>query len=253
MSAVSRPRRVMLLGGSSEIGLALVRALAAKGPLQVALLGRGAEALARARSSLTMAGIEQVEVLDGLQASAPEQHRDIVERAFQSLGGVDIAILAVGLLGQRGGLPDDIEAAVSVLDVNVTGSGSLLMHTAHQMREQGAGTIIVLSSAAAVRPRRSNPVYCASKAAIDALAQGLADALHQDGVEILVVRPGFVSTKMTAGLARPPLSCDADQVAKATVAGLERGAQTVWVPPAMGLAMAVLRLVPRRIFRRLEL
>ena len=253
MSVLSRPRRVMLLGGSSEIGLAIVRALAAKGALQVALLGRDAEALERARSSLHAAGVDQTHVLDGMQASAPEGHREIVERGFQALGGVDIAILALGVLGQRGGLPDDIEAAVAALDVNVSGSGSLLMHTAKLMRDQGAGTIIVISSAAAVRPRRSNPVYCASKAAIDALAQGLADALHQDGVEILLVRPGFVSTKMTAGLAKPPLASDPDQVGAATVAGLERGAQTVWVPAAMGVARAVLRLLPRRLFRRLDL
>ncbi len=252
-SAAARPRRVMLLGGTSEIGLAIVRALAEKGPVQVALVGREQAALQRARSALGSAGVTQASVLSGLEARATERHAEIIGRAWESLRGAEIAILAVGVLGQRGGFPDDIEAAVQVLDVNVSGAGSLLIHTAERMRQQGAGTIIVLSSAAAVRARRSNPVYCASKAAIDALAQGLADALHVDGVEILVVRPGFVTTRMTQGLPRPPLACDADQVGKATVAAFERGAQTVWVPQAIGPVMAILRLLPRRIFRRLEL
>jgi decaprenylphospho-beta-D-erythro-pentofuranosid-2-ulose 2-reductase len=69
----------------------------------------------------------------------------------------------------------------------------------------------------------------------------------------MVVRPGFVRTRMTRGLPQPPLACDADDVARAAVAGLERGAQTVWAPPAMRWAMLALRLLPRPIFRRLSL
>lgn len=248
-----RGRRVLLIGGTSEIGLAIVRELAHKGPIEVALLGREARSLQEAAQSLRDEGASLVEPIDGLEAQRTESHHELVERAFDMLGGVDVAIVAVGVLGERGGMPSDVSDALQVLDVNVRGAGSLLMHVASLMRRAGGGTAIVLSSAAAERPRKSNAVYCASKAGIDSLAQGLSDALREDGVEVIVVRPGFVRTRMTAGMPQPPLSCDPDDVAKATVAGLERGAQTVWAPPALRWAMLVMKLLPRPLFRRLSL
>jgi decaprenylphospho-beta-D-erythro-pentofuranosid-2-ulose 2-reductase len=111
----------------------------------------------------------------------------------------------------------------------------------------------VLSSVAAERPRAANAVYCASKAGLDALAQGLADALAPTGVRVLVVRPGFVATRMTRGLPVPPLSTDPERVAHATVRGLRRGAHTVWGPTALRWALLLVRLLPRPLFRRLPL
>lgn len=253
MSGSVHPRRVLLLGGTSEIGIAIVSALAAKGPLEVALVGREREQTERAAERLQAQAGVQAHAIAGLKAEEPAGHAEIVAEAFQRLGAAEIAILAVGVLGRRGGLPDDIGEAVQVLNVNVRGAGSLLMQTAARMREQGGGTLMVLSSVAAERPRRSNAVYGASKAALDALAQALADDLAQAGVDVMVIRPGFVRTRMTAGLPVPPLACDPEDVARAAVAGLERGAQTVWAPPAMRWVMLALRALPRSIFRRLSL
>ncbi len=119
-----------------------------------------------------------------LDAARTFAHGDALREAFALLGGVDVAILAVGVLGERGGLPDDIPAAVELLRVNTVGAASLLMETARLMRAEGSGTIVVLSSVAAERPRAANAVYCASKAGLDALAQALGDDLARDG------RPG---------------------------------------------------------------
>jgi decaprenylphospho-beta-D-erythro-pentofuranosid-2-ulose 2-reductase len=249
----ARGRRVLLLGGTSEIGLAIVQELAGKGAIEVLLAGRDGQALEQAAQRLRAAGCERVLSIDSLEATDTAGHGQVLDRAFAELGGVDVAILAVGVLGQRGGLAGDVPAAVEVLHVNVCGAGSLLMGVAARLRAQGGGTAIVLSSVAAERPRRSNAVYGASKAGIDSLSQALSDALRPDGVEVIVVRPGFVRTRMTRGLSQPPLSCDPQDVARATVAGLERGAQTVWAPPAIRWAMLALRLLPRPIFRRLSL
>lgn len=247
-------RRVLLIGGTSEIGLAIVRQLARRGPLEVLLLGREATALQQAAGRLRLAGCGQVCTLDGLEAGKPESHERLLERAFAALGGVDVAVLATGVLGaQRDGLPADLPAALALLQVNFTGSASLLMGTAARLRGQRSGILAVLSSAAAERPRRANALYGASKAGLDSLAQALSDALRPDGVDVMVVRPGFVRTRMTRGLPQPPLACDPQDVARATVAGMERKAQTVWAPPAMRWAMLALRLLPRSIFRRLSL
>jgi decaprenylphospho-beta-D-erythro-pentofuranosid-2-ulose 2-reductase len=248
------PARVVLLGGTSEIGLAIVRELAARGGArEVVLAGRDPEQLRDIARELREDGCIQAQTL---AFGDPDAYGQLLSRARELLGGIDLAIIAVGALGalgERGGLPTDVDAAVEVLDVNVVLAGSLLLHSARELREQGHGRIVVLSSVAALRPRASNAVYCAAKAGIDALARGLDDALHDSGVRVTVVRPGFVKTRMTRGLPVPPLACDAAGVAGATVQGLQREKPIVWAPSAMRWVMAVLALLPGPLFRRLPL
>jgi decaprenylphospho-beta-D-erythro-pentofuranosid-2-ulose 2-reductase len=249
--AGSAGRRVVVLGGSSEIAAAIVRELQGRAPREVALLGRDPDALARTAEDLTGASCPTVLTFE-LDALDLDRHEQLIGEAVEQLGGVDIVILAVGVLGERGGLPDDISAALDVLQVNLVGAGSLLIHAARRLREQGAGTLVVLSSVAAERARAANVVYGASKAGLDALAQGLGDALHDDGVRVLVVRPGFVHTRMTRGLAPAPLSTTPQALARVVVDGLDHTAHTVWAPPALRWLMIAVRMLPRPLFRRLK-
>jgi decaprenylphospho-beta-D-erythro-pentofuranosid-2-ulose 2-reductase len=244
-------RRVIVLGGTSEIALSIVGELQRRSPREVALVGRDLASLQHAARELRAQGCERVLELE-LDALALERHGEVVSNAREQLGGVDIVLLAVGVLGERGGLPDDLSDAVGVLQVNVVGAGSLLLHAARLLREDGGGALIVLSSVAAERPRRANAVYGASKAALDSLAQALGDALARDRVRVLVVRPGFVATRMTAGLQAAPLATTPAAVARVAVDGLERGEHTVWAPRALRWLMLAVRLLPRPIFRRLE-
>jgi len=162
-------------------------------------------------------------------------------------------VVAFGILGDQSRAERDPAVAAALARTNVVGGISLLVALAERMREQGHGAIVVLSSVAAERPRRSNFAYGATKAGLDAFAQGLGDALVADGVHVLVVRPGFVRTKMTVGLEPAPLATDADAVARTIEAGLRRRAHTVWAPPALRWVLAVLRHLPRPLFRRLGL
>jgi decaprenylphospho-beta-D-erythro-pentofuranosid-2-ulose 2-reductase len=245
--------RVLVLGGTSEIAGAIVAALAAEGPCEALLAGRDGEALKEAAERLRAGGCARVETAE-MEATDTAGHGAAIENAIETLGGADLVILAVGVLGaERGGLPHDLPGAVEVLDVNVVGAGSLLLQSAGALRARGYGTIVVLSSVAAERPRAANAVYCASKAGLDALAQGLADALVATGVRVMVVRPGFVKTRMTRGLPVPPFAVEPEVVASAVVRGLRRGSQTVWAPGALRWVMLVIRLLPRPIFRRMGL
>ncbi len=244
------PKRVVVLGGTSEIALAIVSALAEREPPAVALLGRDAAGLAAAAEKLATLGCDPVEVIsiDGRDRAG---HAASLADAAERLGGIDLVILAVGVLGERGGLPQDIEAALEVLDVNVLGAGSLLLNAAAQLRPTG-GTIVVLSSVAGVRVRGTNAVYGASKAALDGLAQGLGDALHADGVRIVVVRPGFVRSRMTSGLQVPPGASTPEAVARAVLVGLDRGKQTIWAPPTLRWVMMLIGVLPRSVMRRIR-
>jgi decaprenylphospho-beta-D-erythro-pentofuranosid-2-ulose 2-reductase len=244
------PRRVLVIGGSSEIAGEIAAELIDEGAREIVLAGRDAGALARSGEALRQRGAERVESVM-LDAARTFSHEAALRSAFGLLGGIDLAILAVGVLGARGGLPEDIPAAVEVLRVNTVGAGSLLMETARLLREQGSGTVVVLSSVAAERPRAANAVYCASKAGLDALAQALDDELSADGVRVMVVRPGFVRTRMTEGLPVPPLATSAAVVARETIAGLRRGSHTVWAPARLRWLMIALRMLPRRVFRRI--
>lgn len=248
--AGSAGRRVIVLGGTSEIALAIVGELQRREPREVMLVGRSPDALSRAAEGLRAAGCPRVDTL-ALDALDIGGHGETLARAFDDLDGADILILAVGELGERGGLPADVTGALRTMQVNFVGAGSLLIHAARRLCEQGSGTIVVLSSAAAERPRRANAVYGASKAGLDALAQALGDDLRERGVRMLVVRPGFVHTRMTRGLDPAPLATTAQAVAGAVVAGLDRGAHTVWAPRSLRGLMLVMRMLPRPLFRRI--
>jgi decaprenylphospho-beta-D-erythro-pentofuranosid-2-ulose 2-reductase len=243
---------VLLIGGTSEIGLAIVRRLIERGPVRPYLIGRDRERLAQAVAELERAGgiSGQAEMLD---AEAVEEHEQAIVNVFQRSGGFDLVVLAVGMLGAQGGLDADPAEALDVMRVNFLGAGSLLLACLRQLREQGSGTLVVLSSVAGERVRPSNTVYGAAKAGLDGLAQGLGDAVRASGVRVLVVRPGFVTTKMTAGLDPAPMATTAEAVAEATVAALAGEAHTIWVPGRLRLIFSALRHLPRAAFRRLQL
>jgi short-subunit dehydrogenase len=245
-------RRVLLIGGTSEIGLSVVRRLAAQGPVQPFLLGRRRASLESALQELASAGATDGGVLE-VDAEDLGAHEAAIAEAFSRAGGFEVVVVAVGQLGAQEGLDAPPDRALEVMRVDFVGTGSLLMASLRRMRQQGHGTVIVLSSAAVERPRAANAVYGAAKTGLDALAQGLADSLQNSGVRVLVVRPGFVSTRMTAGLKPPPFSTTPGAVAEATVQALAGRAHTIWVPGAIRYVFMVLRHLPRPVYRRLPL
>jgi NAD(P)-dependent dehydrogenase (short-subunit alcohol dehydrogenase family) len=246
------PNRVLLLGGTSEIGLAIVRRLLDEGPVRPYLIGRDRDRLADALAGLERSGCAGGE-FDVLDADDLDAQQRVIGRAFELTGGFDTVVLAVGVLGAQAGLDADRAQALEVMRTNFIGSGSLLLECLSRLREQGSGTLVVLSTVAAERPRAGNAIYGAAKAGLDSLAQGLADSTAGTGVRVLVVRPGFVTTKMTAGLEPTPMATTPQAVADATVQALHGSAHTVWVPGRLRLVFAVLRHLPRAVFRRLPL
>jgi decaprenylphospho-beta-D-erythro-pentofuranosid-2-ulose 2-reductase len=250
MDALGNPQTLLLLGGTSDIGLAVAEDYLAVRPLHVVLAGRPSERLNAAAERLRGQGatVETVE----FHAERTAEHRDIIAK-IAAAGDIDVAVVAFGLLGDQSVAEQDPAAAIALANVNYVGAVSAGVALAAAMRQAGHGAIVALSSVAGERPRRSNFVYGSTKAGMDAFYTGLADSLAGTGVKVLVVRPGFVKTKMTAHLPAAPFSTTPEAVAAAVVRGIRGRPHTIWVPGSLRLVMSGLRHLPRPIFRRLPI
>jgi decaprenylphospho-beta-D-erythro-pentofuranosid-2-ulose 2-reductase len=244
--AVGRFGRVLVLGGGSEIGLALVENLLRSGRLEVVLAARPETVIDTAALESAGAAVERLD----FDALATEEHEQALAPAFAD-HDVDLVVLAFGLLGEQRRSERDAASAALVAATTFTGAVSALTVAANRLRGQGHGTIVVLSSVAAQVPRRSNYVYGAAKAGLDAFARGLQLAAPEWGIRVLVVRPGFVRTKMTRGLRPAPFAVDPARAASEIVSALRRGDEVVWVPRILRVAMWVVGRLPREALRRL--
>lgn len=244
------PQTVVVFGGTSEIALAVLRRLASRRTRTAVLAGRDPAALLGAAADLQRAGVTLVDTV-AFDALDTDSHPALVEDVFTRHGDVDLVLVAFGELGDQAAIEADPVAAARLARVNYVGSVSLGLAVAAALRAQGHGNLVALSSVVAERPRRSNFVYGSSKAGMDAFFRGLGDSLRGSGARVVVVRPGFVRTRMTAGMAEAPFATTPDAVADGVVRALETGAETVWVPPVLRWVMTVLRHLPAPLFRRL--
>jgi NAD(P)-dependent dehydrogenase (short-subunit alcohol dehydrogenase family) len=241
---------VLVLGGGSEIGAAIAERLVAGGARTVVLAGRHPDDLGATVDRLTQAGATTVDTV-AFDADDTDGHAKVVDEVVGRHGDLDVVVVAFGVLGDQAEAETDPAAAVQVATTNYVGAVSALTVVADRLRAQGHGDIVVLSSVAGERVRRANYVYGSTKAGLDGFCQGLAAALAGSGVHLLTVRPGFVKTHMTAGLAPAPMSTTAEVVADVTMSGLRRRARVVWAPPALRWVFVVMRHLPTAVFRRL--
>ncbi|MBP2364639.1 decaprenylphospho-beta-D-erythro-pentofuranosid-2-ulose 2-reductase [Pseudonocardia parietis] len=250
IDAVGNPQSILVLGGTSEIGLATVRAFAADRPLRVVLAARPGPRLDSARTELEALGCG-VETID-FDAARTDTHTAVVKQAFAG-GDIDVAVVAFGLLGDNERGWTDVEHAVELAQVNYTATVSTGVALAERFREQNHGSIVAISSVAGERARRSNFVYGSTKAGMDAFYTGLTEALREYGVTVTIVRPGFVRTKMTEGMDPAPLATTPQAVADVIVNAVRNRKELVWAPAPMRFVMSALRHVPRPIFRKLPI
>jgi decaprenylphospho-beta-D-erythro-pentofuranosid-2-ulose 2-reductase len=251
-NAFGEPQTIVLLGGTSDIGQAIVRRLAGPTLRHVVLAARRPDACQafaddlRARHGCTVS----TPLFD---ATRPETHRDVIEAIAAEVGDLDVVILAFGVLGSQQAFDGDPAAAAAAVSANYTGAVSSGLAVADRFRRQGHGRLVVLSSVAGERVRKANFVYGSSKAGLDGFAQGLGDALEGTGASVLVVRPGFVASSMTEGMERAPFATTPEAVADAVAHGLAKRRRTVWVPGILRVVFAVFRHLPGPVWRRLPI
>ena len=241
-------RTVVVLGGRSEIGVAVATRLA-KGAT-VVLAARRSHDLDAEEAAVRAAGAADVHRAE-FDADDLAAQRPFLDGLVGRFGRLDTVIVAFGILGDQARAERDADHAVAIVHTDYVAHVAVLTHLARIMRAQGGGDLVVYSSVAGARVRRANYVYGSAKAGLDGFASGLADALHGSGVRLLLVRPGFVIGRMTAGMTPAPFSSTPSQVAVATVAALRKGRDEVWVPGVLRLIFAVAKHAPRALWRRL--
>jgi decaprenylphospho-beta-D-erythro-pentofuranosid-2-ulose 2-reductase len=249
---VGNPQTILLLGGTSEIGLAICERYLRNARARVVLAampddpGRD-DAVAQMKA----AGAREVELID-FEALDTDSHPKMIDQAFAG-GDVDVAIVAFGILGDAEELWQNQHKAVQIAGINYTAAVSVGVLLAERMRAQGFGQIIAMSTVAGERVRRSNFVYGSTKAGLDGFYLGLGEALREYGVRVLVIRPGQVRTRMSAHIKEAPLTVDKEDVAELAVTAAAKGKELVWAPGAFRYVMVVLRHIPRPIFRKLPI
>jgi decaprenylphospho-beta-D-erythro-pentofuranosid-2-ulose 2-reductase len=255
LDAVGNPQAILLLGGTSEIGLAICERYLRTASARIVLAclpddpGRN-DAVAQMKA----AGAREVEVID-FDAVDTDSHPKVINEAWGGGSGedIDVAIVAFGLLGDAEELWQNQRKAVQIADINYTAAVSVGVLLGEKMRAQGFGQIIAMSTVAGERVRRSNFVYGSTKAGLDGFYLGLGEALREFGVRVLVIRPGQVRTRMSAHIKEAPLTVDKEDVAELAVRAAAKGKELVWAPPAFRYVMMVLRHIPRPIFRKLPI
>ncbi|NKY49983.1 decaprenylphospho-beta-D-erythro-pentofuranosid-2-ulose 2-reductase [Nocardia vermiculata] len=252
INAVGNPQNILLLGGTSEIGLAICQEYLKKGPARVVLAALPGDPLReQSVAQLEAAGASKVDVID-FDALDTGSHPKVIEQAWAD-GDIDVAIVAFALDGDAEELWQNQTKAVRVAEVNYTAGVSVGVLAGERMKAQGFGRIIVMSSVAGERVKRANFVYGSTKAGLDGFYLGLGEALRPHGARVTVVRPGQVRTQFSAHVAEAPLTVNKEDVAALAVSGSEKGKEIVWAPGTFRWVMVILRHVPRAIFRKLPI
>ncbi len=165
-----------------------------------------------------------------------------------------IAVCAVGLMGQQADNERDLAAAARVMRSNYEGPASILAILANHFEERGNGSIVGISSVAGDRGRATNYVYGSAKAGFTAFLSGLRNRLATRGVHVVTVLPGFVATQMTEGMDLPArLTAEPGEVAEAIARAVERKKDVIYVRPIWRLIMLIIRNIPERIFKRMKI
>jgi decaprenylphospho-beta-D-erythro-pentofuranosid-2-ulose 2-reductase len=249
IDSLGNVQSVLLVGGTSEIGHAVLDRLAAGGRLaRIVLLGRDEQALEQVAQAWQERGVQTRVVVADLTGEIDVPV--LTQRCFDD-HDIDVVVFAAGITPDDAAMTDPALARDVAL-VNFVSQMQLGTEFVQRLRLQGHGALVVISSVAGERPRADNYVYGATKAGIDAWANGLADALAAEPIRVLVVRPGMVRTRMSAGMKQAPLTCDPEDVAEAIAENLVSGPATVWVPAQLRYLMSGLRHTPRPVFRRLS-
>jgi decaprenylphospho-beta-D-erythro-pentofuranosid-2-ulose 2-reductase len=243
-------KKILVLGATSGIAEATCRIWAAQGA-QLFLVARNAEKLAAVAADLKTRGAAFVDTAVA-DLDDTEKHAELLSHAINSLTGMDIALLAHGILGDQPRAEQDFHHAAQILHTNFVAPVSLLTWLANYCAQRKAGVIAVISSVAGDRGRKSNYLYGSSKAGLSAFLAGLRNRVDREGVTVMTIKPGPVRTAMTSHMKGSERFADVDKVAQSIAGAIDKRVDNLYVPFQWGPIMWVVRTIPERVFKKLN-
>jgi len=245
------PKKILVLGATSGIAEATCRIWASQGA-SLFLVARNAEKLAAVAQDLKTRGASYVDTAVA-DLDDTDGHPQLLAHAVNSLTGMDIAYLAHGVLGDQPTAEQDFNTAAHILHTNFMAPVSLLTWLSNYCVQRHSGVLAVISSVAGDRGRKSNYLYGSSKAGLSAFLGGLRNRVDREGVTVLAIKPGPTKTAMTAGMPKSETFADADSVAESIVKAIDGRRDVLYVPFKWQPIMFVIRNIPERIFKKLNL
>lgn len=242
---------VLIVGASSGIGEALARALAADGS-RVALVARREEKLRALAAELNGPTESAQTLFYAHDVTDTEGVPMLFAQIALDLGGLDLVIYAAGIMPAVGPEEYDTEKDAATIAANFTGAVAWLNEAAPRFEKAKSGTIIGISSVAGERGRRGNPVYGATKAALNAYLESLRNRIERKGAFVVTIKPGPVRTPMTDGLKMPGM-ISAEQAAAEILLAAKEKQRVAYVPAKWKPIMAVIRFIPAPIFKWLNI
>ena len=242
---------VLVVGATSAIAQATARVWAARGA-SFYLAGRRDTLLVACADDLRVRGARAVAV-ERFDATDRDAQAGLIDRAEAAIGALDCVFIAHGTLPDQEAAVADPDLALREIELNGVSAAALALRAARLFEPRGTGTIVAITSVAAVRGRASNFVYGAAKSLVSTLLEGLRHRMHGKGVAVVEIRPGFVDTPMTAAFTKSAIWATPAQVAKDIVRAVDRGAGIVYTPWFWRWIMLVIRHVPEPIFVKTRL
>jgi decaprenylphospho-beta-D-erythro-pentofuranosid-2-ulose 2-reductase len=230
LNSFKSPQIVGLVGAGSEIGTQIVTHLNQNNLQKILLASREGNIK-----------YKDIGIPIKCDFNNSQSRKTLVEELF-SHGDLDLAVIAIGIL--KGTLDE-------IMQVNYVASVDLLSQIANRMKTQGHGKIVVISSFAQTRPRLDNYAYGSTKAGLDFFARGLSEELRGTGVSVLILRPGFVHTKMTSGMDVAPFAISPEQTGAIAAVAINGTASISYAPRVLRILAFIFRLIPKFVFRRL--
>jgi short-subunit dehydrogenase len=244
-------KKILVLGATSGIAEATCRIWAAQGA-QMFLVARDAEKLAAVAADLKTRGAAYVGTAVA-DLDDTDKHAELLAHAVNSLTGMDIAYLTYGILGEQAKGEQDFEHAAQIIHTNFVAPVSLLTWLSNFCVQRRSGLLAVISSVAGDRGRKSNYLYGSSKAGLSAFLGGLRNRIDREGVTVMTIKPGPTKTPMTAGMKDAEKMADVNKVAATIVSAIDKRVDNLYVPFQWQPIMFVIRNIPDRIFKKMNL
>ncbi len=244
-------KKILIIGANSAIAEATARIWAQRGD-ELFLVARNQERLNIISNDLKVRGSIKVHGYY-MDTNEFDQHLPMINKAFGTLGKIDVVLIAHGTLSNQKECEHSVELSIQEIKTNALSVVALLTHLANRFEIQRNGTIAVISSVAGDRGRASNYVYGSSKAMVTAFTSGLGQRLYKSGVSVVTIKPGFVDTPMTAEFKKGLLWAKRVPVAEKIVHAIDTKKSVVYVPVFWRAVMALVKVIPSNLFRKIKL